>query len=522
MTDVRFYAALFWRRVHWFALSVAIFTLGGIAAAILATPVFVASAKLVVESETIPDELATSTVQTQALEHLHIIEQRVLARETLIDMASRMGLGSSKGQSTDELVDDLRDRIEVTISGDTGRIRSEATLLELSVEAENGRAAAALANELVTLVLAEDVSLRTGTARQTLDFFDQEVARLEQELSRRAEAMLAFQQQNPDALNDSLEFRRTRLELLLEQLSALDDRQDEIERNRDRQIRLHESIHGISATAALPSVPGDNATERRRLRNLIAQRDGLPQGDPARAEFDRRIDSLQRILGIDEKTDRRSAYERRLKEYGEELTHLEDRRASLLTEIERLEGSITETPALAVQLAALERDHSNLQAQYDEAVSARAVAETADAIESLSKGQRVSVLEQAVAPQNPSRPNRKMIAATGVGGGIVLGGALVFLMILLTGNLRRPSDLVNGLGITAFATLPFIETAAETRARRLNKIGIMLGSVAVLGLGLGALHAFLVPLDLLMASARTQGPSALPNLIRDAILTSSR
>lgn len=517
MTDLRYYLALFWRRAHWFALCVVLCGSLGLVAALLAQPVYVASAKLVVESETIPDELATSTVKTQALEHLHIIEQRVLARETLIDMANRIGIRAGQSGSADALVGDLRERIEVTISGDSGRIRSEATLLELSVEAGNGRDAATLANELVTLVLAEDVSLRTDTARQTFEFFDQEVTRLEQELSRRAEAMLAFQQQHSDALDDSLGFRRTRLELLQEQLIALDERQDEIERQRDRQIRLHESIHGISTTSGTQGGPGDRASERRRLRNLIAQRDGLPQGDAAREDFDRRIEALQRIVGLEEQNERSSAYERRLKTFGEELTELEDRRANLLAEIGELENSIERTPALAVQLAALERDHGNLQAQYDEAVNARAVAETADAIESLSKGQRVTVLEQAVPPTSPDRPNRAMIAAAGIGSGLALGAVIVMAMIVLTGAIRRPADLVSGLGINAFATLPYIETAAEARGRRVINFGVTGAAIFIFASVMAGTHLMLVPLDLLFASALSQGPSAPTDMIREAV-----
>ncbi|UWQ21848.1 Wzz/FepE/Etk N-terminal domain-containing protein [Jannaschia sp. W003] len=525
MADLAFLLALFRRRAHWFALVAALVAALGLLLAMLAPATYRASAKLVVESEKIPDTLAASTVRTQALEHLHIIEQHILARETLVEMAARMGLPGPEGTAGDALVEDLRARIAVEITGDASvRQRAEATLLSLAVDAATPQEAAAITNELVTLVLAEDVAMRTSVARQTLDFFAGEVARLEAELTRAAAAILAFREEHREALPDSLEFRRARVALLREQLVALDARQDEVERRERRQVRLHRSIHGIDDTAADPARPLPSAAgsaERRRLRGLRAQRDALPRGDPARAEFDRRIAALERLVDDAAAAAPRSAYERRLDDFGTELAELEARRAGFLAEIDALERSIAATAGLGTQLAALERDEGNLRAQYDEAVAARAVAETGDAIETLSRGQRVAVIEQAVPPSAPHSPNRVLIAAGGLAAGVALGLLVVSAMVLLTGDLRRPADLVAGLGIAPFGTLPYLCTRAERRHARLRLAGGTALAALLLAGGLSALHLLVAPLDLLAAAVLRDGPGAIPEMIRLAVLERS-
>jgi uncharacterized protein involved in exopolysaccharide biosynthesis len=88
--DLKFYFSLFLRRLHYFLIVLTVGTVVGLTLAWMLPPVYVAEARLVVESEQIPDELAASTVQVAATEQLQIIQQRILTRDTLIEMANRL------------------------------------------------------------------------------------------------------------------------------------------------------------------------------------------------------------------------------------------------------------------------------------------------------------------------------------------------------------------------------------------------------------------------------------------------
>ena len=187
------------------------------------------------------------------------------------------------------------------------------------------------------------------------------------------------------------------------------------------------------------------------------------------------------------------------------ITDLESQLASMAvqqteieTQMQALQASIEATPSNAIALDALQRDYDNVRAQYDQATANKARAETGDTIEAMSKGQRISVIEQAVAPKEPARPNRPVIAAAGVGGGIVLGFALVALLTFLHAGIRRPADLTAKLGITVFATLPYLQTAREIRRRRLRRLAIVAAVLVVVAALLWAINTYYMPLDLLM------------------------
>jgi len=240
--DLRFYVSLFMRRIHYFLFILFLGSAIGITLATVLPPVFKANAKLIVESEQIPDELAATTVQTETTEQLQIIQQRILTRDSLLEMANRLRIYEGAAGEVveripaDEIVEDLRERITIrTTGGSSSRGPVQATIVEVSFEAPTAVMSATVTNEVVTLILQENVEIRTSVAGQTLEFFNEEVARLDQELATRGADILAFQERNLEALPDSLDFRR-------QQQSAAQERLAQVERDeailRDRRMSV--------------------------------------------------------------------------------------------------------------------------------------------------------------------------------------------------------------------------------------------------------------------------------------------
>ena len=89
-------------------------------------------------------------------------------------------------------------------------------------------------------------------------------------------------------------------------------------------------------------------------------------------------------------------------------------------EINALQENIDKTPGNAISLEALRREFTILENQYNAAVARLSAAATGERIEVLSKGERISVVEQPSIPDEPTSPNRKAIAAAGSVAGIGL------------------------------------------------------------------------------------------------------
>ena len=542
MPDIRFYLTLLLRRLHYVLILTVLGAAAGVTLAVILPPTYVAAARLVVESEQIPDDLAESTVRTAATEQLQIIEQRILTRDNLLDMANRLNVygrqqGAGQPLRPDEIVDDMRDRISIRTRGGDRNARgpAEATLVDIRFEAPTGQMAAAVANEVVTLILQENVEMRTNVSGQTLEFFQREVARLDQELSERSARIVAFQEANREALPDSLNFRR-------DQLSSAQERLLQVERDlaglRDRRDNL-EALY--SAGGQLGAAGEALSPQEEELRAL---REEYESSLAVRSEQHPRMRVLaSRIAGLEATVARQreeaataraaaesgggggaaavplTPYDIQIADLDRQIEFAQEQAARLEGQAAELQATIEATPANAVTLGALERDYQNLRMQYDQAVNRRAQAEVGDMIEATSKGERISVIEQAVAPPEPSSPNRPKLVVAGTGGGLLAGLGLVALLELLTSAVRRPSEIVAKLDIVPMATLSFIDTRREVLRRRLA-IGAAF-AVALVGvpLGLWAVDSFFMPLDLIAEKVIERLPSNLREVIELAGLS---
>ncbi|MCB1333349.1 MAG: lipopolysaccharide biosynthesis protein [Roseivivax sp.] len=513
--DFKFYFSLFLRRIHWFLLFFVIGSAVGLTLARILPTVYTAQAQLLVQSEEIPANLAQSTVQTEATEQLQIIQQRILTRNTLIDMANRLEIYGAPGSperlkmSADDVVADLRGRIGFYVTGGAGprgRGPAQAVQVWVSFEDESAQMSAAVANEVVTLILREDEAMRTTVARQTLEFFEQEVRRLDKELSERGSAILEFKEANQDALPDSLDFRRSQQAANQERLLTLEREEALLKDQRARMVRLHESL--ADAQGALPDA--QLTAEQRQLRTLKAQLATqlitLSAEHPTIKTLQGQVDALQKIVdaqiaasaGVNAQGQPYSAYQIQLADLDGKLEYNLAQQEQVKARLEELRISIEATPGNAIALGVLQRDYDNTNAQYNQAVRNKAEAETGDIIEALRKGQRIEVVEQAVVPASPTRPNRLLIAGGGVGAGFAIGLAVIVLLEILNSGIRRPVDLTKGLGITPLATLPYMRTKSEAWGRRLVMLGVLGALLVGIPLALWAVHTYYMPLDLLI------------------------
>jgi uncharacterized protein involved in exopolysaccharide biosynthesis len=507
--DFRFYLSLFLRRLPYFLLFVVLGAVIGVTLARILPPVYRAEARLVVESEQIPDELAASTVRTEASVQLQIIQQRILTRDRLLEMANRLQIYapvpgvSTRRLDPDEIVADLRERIKIVTTGG----QEQATLVSVSFEAPTAILSAAVTNEVVTLILQENVSMRTTVAAQTLDFFEQEVERLDEELGLQGGKILEFKTANKDALPDSLEFRRTQQAAAQERILQMDREASALKDRRDRLVDIFKRTGRVDA--------GPNANQTEEEQQLQAQREQLSQllsvlspENPRVKLLQSQIDSLEKVVaaqlaagGSLEDTSELSVYELQLADIDGQLEFIEQQRSQVTAELAALRVSIDATPGNAIALETLERDYQNTRSLYDVAVANRARAETGDVIEALAKGQRIAIIEQAIAPQEPQSPNRPLVAIGGLVAGTALGLGVILLLEVLNTSVRRPKDLTTKLGIAPFATLPLMRTPGQTRRRRGIIISVFALIILAIPLGLWAVDTYYRPLDLLIDQA---------------------
>ncbi|WP_372992197.1 GumC family protein [Sulfitobacter sp.] len=475
--DFRFYLQRFARRIHWFLLFLIIGGLGGLGAILYLPPIYGGHARLLMEAEQIPDELAASTVRTQGSEQLELIRQRILRRDTLLDLASRMNVYRHDPREVQlapqDIVDDMRGRITMTIDGGGG----SPTLATVGFEAPSPDLAEKVTLEIVDLILREDVDMRTKSAGKTLDFFTQKVAQLGAELAAQDAVILNFTEQNKQSLPDSLDFRRSQQATGQERLLQMERQIGALQERRARMQRRHE----LQATAGSGQFQTPKQQQLDQLEEELASQSTLlsPENPKLRILTARAAALRQRIGGEEEQA---SSFSETLEpmddfalqqaEMTRELEFLSVQKQSILEGLADLSRSIDATTANAVTLGNLRRAQANTRVQYDQTVANMARAETGEMIEALRQGQKLTVFEGVTVPDEPVAPNRRKFITMGVLGGGAFGLALILMIEGMNRAMRRPEDLTAALGITPFATLPYLKTRAEIFRRRAYLVGL--------------------------------------------------
>ena len=180
---------------------------------------------------------------------------------------------------------------------------------------------------------------------------------------------------------------------------------------------------------------------------------------------------------------------------------------SLKKQIEALEKVAaapvaTNDAATAASLEVMVAQQESLQKNLDAASAKLAAARLGENLEKDQQSEKLEIIEQPTVPQEPIKPNRLKVLAMAFAAALFGGAGLTVLMELLDKGIRRSSDLFSVVDSQLIVSIPYIATAAESRAGR-RRLFVGLGALAVVAIGLLVVtYLFLPPLDLMIAKAR--------------------
>ncbi|MCX8507988.1 MAG: lipopolysaccharide biosynthesis protein [Rhodobacteraceae bacterium] len=503
--DLKFYMAVFLRRLHIFILIAALVSAASVAIAVLLPRVYISGALLMVESPQIPNALMAPTIQAAALEKLQTMENRLMTRANLLDIANRLHVFSGLEKMTpDQIVQAMHDNTVITKSANRG----EATLMDITFQGESGTIAAGVVNEYVTLILKDDINTRTKSAEGTVDFFNEEVSSLGTQLDQLSGKILDFQNRNADALPSTLAFRMSQQTTLQGKLDTVEQEIKALSDQKERLIAIYNSTGQVtnSSTARTPEAQqlvtlNDQLTQALAVLSPTHPKVKLLQAQIAQLEV---IVKSQTQAADNDVSQTSSMFDVQMADLDARLKVAIENRDQITAQMAKLQDTIDRTPANQIALDALNRDYSNAQQQYNTAVANHSAASAAQRVEALSKGERISVLDAATVPNNPAKPARAKIVAGGMVAGVLLGVGAIFLMELLNRSVKRPQDIVAAFGITPIVAIPYMRTPSETMRRRSVFIAMLLVAMIGIPLLLYAIHVLYLPLDVILSKIATR------------------
>jgi len=502
--DFSYYVSIFLRRSHYFVVICVLCAVLGVTVAMVLPSQYQAQATMVVQSPQIPTNLAATTVPNDANAQLQIIQQQLMTRANLIDLANRFKIFSKRPEMTaDDIVNAMRARTTLSVSSKGGtRTSHGATLLTVSFTGDTASQSAAVTNEFVTMILQENVRLRTGMAEGTLDFFKDEVSRLSNELDSQSAKILKYKTEHSASLPENRQTLQSREGDINQQITKNTQQIDDLTTQKNNAIAMFNATGAVGNYSGAGLSPEQQALQKAR-NDLASAKLIYSDRNPKVTILQRRVSELEKQVSASSGSASggaadagpRGVLDAQVADFDKRIADLQDQTKKLQDAKDKIDATLNEIPVTSAAIDTLQRDYDSLQTQYTQANQSLASAATGERIELGAKGQRIEVVEQATVPNAPSKPNRLMITAGGLGAGVSLGLGFIVLLELLNRSIRRPVELTDKLSITPFAVLPYISTDREKNTRRRKVLLSLVAVVICIPIALILVQNFFMPLD---------------------------
>jgi polysaccharide biosynthesis transport protein len=487
----------------------------GVAVALLLPSVYRATGSILIESQQIPTDLVQATVTSYADERIEVIKQRVMTRDNLLRIIRKYNLFADAGPTftPSDQIDEMRKTISVDlVNANLRSDRKGAGTIAFSLSFENKRPeiAQAVANDLVTLFLEENVKVRTQRATQTTEFLTQEADKLKKDLVALESQIATYKQEHGNALPENVAFGLAAMQRIEGDLRQL-------ERDRastEQELRGLEAERDAVATGQL-EFPGGTTTlgELQRARAEVVRLSAIyTENHPDLKAAKRKVEGLEQATAAESGTPSSAAkrantavsntavarIDRRIAALRDRLKVIDAQRSSLRGRLGQMDVALVKSPQVERGLAGLTRDYQNAQKKYEEIVAKKMTAQVAENLEEDQKAERFAVLEPPTLPDRPVKPDRRKLLAFSLILAMVAPVGLVSLMETLHGTVRGVGQISAILGQKPLVTVPLIPVAAELASRRRTYMFMALGALLVIGLILVAVHFLVLPLDMIL------------------------
>jgi succinoglycan biosynthesis transport protein ExoP len=163
------------------------------------------------------------------------------------------------------------------------------------------------------------------------------------------------------------------------------------------------------------------------------------------------------------------------------------------------ETRLAKAPEVEREYRALMRDSENARLKYQDVRSKQMEAQVSQNLETERKGERFTLIEPPLPPEQPTSPKRGLILGLGIvlSGGLGIGAGLA--KEGLGGAVRGPIDLRRLVEVAPLAAVPTIVTSGERQARRRRWLWSSLGSALALIVAVVSVHFLVMPLEVVWA-----------------------
>ncbi|HEX8845374.1 MAG TPA: GNVR domain-containing protein [Pyrinomonadaceae bacterium] len=487
------YVRIVWKR-KWLIVLPTIAIAASIAWVVLRLPdIYESSTLIVVKPSTIPSAVVPAMSEDTLTRQLTSISQVVTSRSSLEPLIIRYRLYEAergRGEPMESVVDRMRRDIDVELNTTRNDITNG---FNITYRGRDPRITQVVTAELASKYVNAQTEESVKNGRVTKEFFDQQIARVKEELDAIAQRRFDFMTKNLSNLPDSTGPLGTQLTGLFEQqksyitdIGRLRDQQNILSQSlSDLQKQRQQEIDNIIDEGNDPKKSPEYLQLTQREDALDAEiRFMLTTLKPANPDVKKKqqeLDSVrEKMKGAIEEgkaraEEKRKRYEAQsdprinqvkynLESVKGEIARQQKMLDDTNAQIASVRESINTVPGVKVGLDALDREYNTKQESYNQRLKEQANAVTVSELSSSQQGESIAVVDPANLPERPVAPKRPLLMIMGLMLGLFAGFGLAALFEvprLLT--IQTTNDAEHYTGLPVLVAVPELLTPQEAR-----------------------------------------------------------
>ena len=448
-------------RYRWLLFPTILCFIAGIVAAFTLPAVYRSTATLLVESPQLPEDVVGEQDIDIIDQRIAKIRQQVLSRPRLIELIQKHRLYTDErsSKSLSEIIEKMRGSTTIeTVSAELQRAtagRSSTIAFALSFDYKSAPQAQAVAQDMTEQVLLIDATKSSEQATNTVQFLTDQATALQSQMAALESSIESIKAQNGFALSSPGM-------MVMGGSSGSYDAQI-IALQRDNALLAAQREARKSSAERDPLVAGAEA-------ELAAAQARYSDGHPDIGIARRRLAEARRLAAANLAKMPSDTVDQQIASNNAQIAALQSVKAQEIGRLSAAQSAQARAPLVQEQIAQQQQKLDGLNTQY-ESVSTRLLAAQASAkAESEQKGERLSVIDPPVVPEDPNSPNRPLLIAGGLVFGLGFGLFLILLVELYYRPIRDMLDIRSVTGEMPLVSIPTIDPQSSAPKARWQRL----------------------------------------------------
>ena len=492
--------------------------------------IYTAQTLILVDPQKVPESYVKSTVTGSVRDRLSTLSQQILSATRLQKIIDSLHLyqAEKKNLVREEIIAKMRKDITTTVVSDFGA-GQDLQAFRISYSGTDPHLVAQVTNELASLFIEENLKAREQQSSGTTEFLENQLQEarktLEDQENKLKDYRLKHIGEMPDQQSADLQILgqlQNQVQLESESLNRAEQQKTYLESMMTQNAPVVDMDGGddtsgvpVAGKAAGPViVPKKSQLEqdREKLADMLTRyKDTWPDVIKLKKQIQAE-ETAAALQGVNQPVagpkvpvpppppaplttqaavamppkhfnpvlqGQLEAVDVEIAKHKEELALLSKRVAADQAKLEAI-------PIREEETMDLSRDYDMTKAHYSQLEAQALSAETATQLEYRSQGEKFVVLDPAIAPEKPSKPDRPLLDVAGAIAGMLMGFAIALSPEFFGMTIIGPKDINSVGSVALLETIPVIITSADQTAQRRRTL-LVAASVCLTTIIAGAL-----------------------------------